>query len=184
MVFTLNSVFTRRYGAIAGVGIFLISAGVGLFFILKRPIVARPSSSLPSLLSDLVFQDMDGNTVSVSSLRGRSVVFDIWASWCILCVEHMSHLAAMQKEFGDKIMVIEINRGESSEIVKKYLEQNSASKGLLFMLDANDLLYQEIGGFFMPETIFLDKEGKIIDHTRGPMGIIEMRRRIEDSFAL
>ena len=184
MVFTVHSVFKRKNAAIAGVGIFLITAGVVLFFIFTKPIDPDVSSFAPSVLPDLIFQNMDGSVVSISSLRGRSVVLDIWASWCILCAEHMSHLAVLQKKFGDNIMVIEVNRGESLEIIKKYLEQNGASRGLLFALDVNDSLYQEIAGFSMPETIFLDKEGKIADHTRGPMGIIEIDRRIQDSFAL
>ena len=178
--------FTRTHIAVAGVGIFLIAVGTILFFVFKKPIAAPVSSSLPSLLPDLVFTTVDGNTISVSSLRGRFVVLDIWASWCQLCDRHISQFNALQKKFGDKIVVIEVNRGESLEIVKKYIEQNGANSdsGLLFALDADDLLYKEIEGFLMPETLFLDKEGKIVDHTRGLMGLIEIERRMQDAFAL
>ena len=177
-------VFTHKYIAIAGVGIFLIITGVALFFILKKPATIPSSFSVFPSLPDVVFQDVDGNTVAISSLRGQSVVLDMWTSWCQLCSAHISQLSALQKEFGDTLVIVEVNRGESFAMVKKYLEQHSANTGLLFVLDANDSLYQAVGGFSMPETLFLDKEGRIADHTRGPIGIIEMRRRIQNLLAL
>lgn len=174
--------FTRTHVVIAGIVIFLIAAGIAGFFIFKKPTSTQAPSVVFHSLPDITFQHTNNSTVSVSSLRGRSVILDIWASWCQLCAAHISSLAALKKEFGDKLMIIEVNRGESLEIVKKYLEQHSTDSGLLFVLDANDALYQEIGGFSMPETLFLDKEGRIADHVRGPIGRIEMRRRIQDAF--
>ena len=176
--------FTRAHTFIAGIVIFFIAAGIAGFFIFKKPRRAQIPSSVFNSLPDITFQHIDGSTVSVSSLRGRSVILDVWASWCQLCSAHISPLSALQKEFGDTLVIIEVNRGESLEMVKKYLEQHSATTGLLFVLDANDSLYQAVGGFSMPETLFLDKEGRIADHTRGPIGIIEMRRRIQNLLAL
>lgn len=168
----------------AGAVFFFIAMGITAFFIFKKPIAAPLSFPVPSLSPDLVFQRMDSSTTSLLSLHGQFLVLDIWASWCMLCVEHMSQLGALQKEFDDQLVMIEVNRGESFEMIKKYLEQHNGNSDLVFLLDTHDALYRAIEGFSMPETVFIDKEGKIVDHTRGPMGIIEMRRRIQDSFAL
>lgn len=176
--------FTRTQVEIAGIIIFLIAAGVAGFFIFKKSQHTQPSQAILSSLPDLVFKDIHGNSIAVSSMRGRPVVLDVWASWCSLCISHISHFMTLQKEFGDKLIIIEVNRGESGETVKKYADTNSAGSGLLFVLDADDSLYQALNGFSMPESIFIDKDGNIADHTRGPMEITEMRRRIQDSFAL
>ena len=176
--------FIRTHVVVAGIVIFLIAAGVVGFFIFKKSYTVSAPQAILRPLPDVVFKDMDGNTVAMASFTGRPVILDIWTSWCQLCVPRISHLIALQKEFGDKLVIIEVNRGESLEIVKKYAEQIDTNHHLFFVLDADDSLYRAIGGFSMPETLFVDKEGNIADHTRGPMGIIEIGRRIQDSFDL
>ena len=133
-----------------------------------------------STLSDITFKNIEAQELSVSSLRGRPVVLSIWASWCSLCMRQIADLSALQQEFGDNVTIIAVNRGESLDVVKKYIDQYDSGHNLIFVLDANDLLYTEIKGFSMPETVFLDKDGNIRDHTRGIINIVELRRRIEN----
>ncbi len=176
--------FTRRFIAVTAIAVVLITAGAAVFLIVKKP-VSRLSPSVSGLsLRDFAFKGIDGNTITLSSLYGRPVVLDAWTSWCLFCAKHIADFAVLQKEFGDKLLIVEVNRGESLEIVKNYSGEVDGSHTLLFVLDADDSLYKDINGFSMPETLFIDKEGTIVDHIRGPMDIIEMRRHIQDSFAL
>ena len=177
--------FTRKNMAVAGIVVLFVAAIAVVFFIFKKSGSPHTlaSASLP-ILSDLIFENIEAREVSVSSLRGRPVLLNIWASWCSLCAQKIADLVTLQKEFGDKIVIVEVNRGESLEVVKKYADQYDAGRVLLFVVDTNDSLYREIKGFSMPETIFIDKEGNIADHTRGLTGITDMRRRVEDSFGL
>lgn len=176
--------FTRTQVVVGGIVIFLIAMGVAGFFIFKKSQRVESFPAVLRQLPDLVFKDINGNSIAVSSLRGRPVVLDVWASWCSLCTSHIFQFGALQKEFGDKLVIVEVNRGESVEIIKKYADANSTGGSLLFFLDADDSLYKAVNGFSMPESIFVDKDGNIADHTRGPMDITEMRRRIQDSFDL
>lgn len=165
--------------------IFCIAAGAVLFFMSRKSGLSDELTVMSlSTISDMIFKDLEGKDISVSSLRGRQVVFHIWSSWCLLCIQEIPDMAVLQKEFGDALVVIEVNRAESLEVVKKYADQFNASHNLLFVLDINDALYKEIGGFSMPEVIFVDKNGMIKDHTRGPTDIIDKRRRIQNAFAL
>lgn len=134
-----------------------------------------------SELPDVILKNSDGQDVRFSSMRGRLVVLYLWASWCERCIREISSHALLQKEFGDALMFAEVNRGESLEVAKKYIDPNS---GLLLFADGNDALYKALGGFSMPETVFIDKDGIVRDHTRGPMSVIDLRRRIQDSLAL
>ncbi len=74
--------------------------------------------------------------------------------------------------------MIAINRAESAGVAKKYTDQQGTSNNLVFLVDSADSFYQSIGGFSMPETIFVDKNGNIVDHKRGPMDINEIRQKI------
>ena len=189
----------------AGIAILFIAAAAVMFFIYKKPRSPDESAWVSmAAMPDLTFKNSDGQDISVSSLRGRPVIFHIWASWCALCVQEISSFAALEKEFGGRLVVVEVNRRESSEIVKKYAvsyrccDSSAVSYGccdmsadaldaehrLIFVADSGDALYKEIGGFSMPETIFVDASGVIRDHARGRMNATEIKRRIQDSFGL
>ena len=71
-----------------------------------------------------------------------------------------------------------------SETIKKYADALDAERHLVFVADSGDALYKEIGGFSMPETIFVDASGVIRDHVRGKMDAVEIKRRIQDAFGL
>ena len=115
----------------------------------------------------------------MSDFRGKAVVVNAWASWCPFCAEELVDFAALQEEFGDKIAVIAIDRAEPLETTKNFSDKNGVTDKMIFLLDPGDSFYQSIGGFSMPETIFVDKDGLIRDHKRGPMKLEEMRRRTE-----
>lgn len=124
-------------------------------------------------------QNYDGKTVNLLDFAGKSVVINSWASWCPFCRQEIPDFVTAQKEFGDKVVVILINRQESLSVAKDYTDRQGTSKDLTFLLDPKDSFYRSIGGFSMPETIFIDKNGDIVDHKRGPMDINEIRQKIQ-----
>lgn len=50
----------------------------------------------------------------------------------------------------------------------------------MLLLDPNDSFYSAIGGFSMPETIFVDAQGNIVEHKRGFLRILEMQEKINN----
>lgn len=124
-------------------------------------------------------QDYEGKTVSLADFAGKSLVINSWATWCPFCIKELPDFATAQKEFGDRIMIIAINRQESLLTAKDYTDGQGTSKDLIFLLDPKDSFYKSIGGFSMPETIFVDKNGNIVEHKRGPVDINEIRQKIQ-----
>ena len=55
---------------------------------------------------------------------------------------------------------------------------------MIFLLDSSDSFYRSIGGFTMPETLFVDGGGNILLHKRGPMTLDEMRQKTNELFKL
>lgn len=125
-------------------------------------------------------QDYSGKTVNLANFAGKPVVVNSWASWCPFCREELPAFAAAQKEFGDKVVIIAIDRQESLPTAKGYTDAQGTSNSLIFLLDPSDSFYQSIGGFSMPETIFIDKNGNIVDHKRGSMDVNEIRQKINN----
>lgn len=124
-------------------------------------------------------QDYDGNTVNSEDLRGKYLIINSWAAWCPFCVEELIDFAVAQEEFKDRLVVIAINRAESLATAKKFTDEVDVTGRITLLLDPNDSFYKSLGGFTMPETIFVDKEGFIRDHKRGPMALDEIRQRVQ-----
>jgi thiol-disulfide isomerase/thioredoxin len=127
---------------------------------------------------DFALEDYDGNTVRLSGFQGTVAVVNSWATWCPFCVDELVDFAKLQEEFGDIITVIAIDRAESPSKVKEFGENLGVAGRMLFLLDPDDSFYESIGGFSMPETIFIDAGGNIRVHKRGPMKLDEMREKV------
>lgn len=155
----------------------------GAFWLFSRG--SKPDTALSGTpTQDLSFQDYSGKTLKLSDFRGRPLVINSWAAWCPFCVKELPDFVRAQEEFGDKVMIIAIDRAESLETAKEFSDRMGVTGRITIWLDAGDSFYTSIGGFSMPETIFVNAEGMIVDHKRGPMTVEEMRSRIKKLFNL
>lgn len=152
----------------------ILAAGLVWFYFPRgqKDVLERPAP-------DFSLKDYNGQTVSLSDFRGKALVVNAWAAWCPFCVRELEDFATAQKEFGDKVVIVAIDRAESLEVAKKFTNDLGVSEDLIFLLDPADSFYQSIGGFSMPETIFVDRNGNIVHHKRGPMSLEEIRERIQ-----
>lgn len=129
----------------------------------------------PSALSAITLEDFSGKEHSIVS--GREVtVINSWATWCAFCTKELPDFEELQKEFGNQIAVVIVNRSEDqSKAEAKLNEIGLADSAMLSLLDPSNIFYTTIGGFTSPETVFTDSNGKILFHKRGPMTLSEMR---------
>jgi len=141
----------------------------------QNGMVGMTSTRLPNLS----FTDYNGKSRALADFSGKPLVINSWAAWCPFCVKELKDFGTVQRELGDKVIFIAIDRAESLETAKNFTDENAVTNDLIFLLDPNDSFYQAIGGFSMPETIFVDKNGNIADHRRGPMEIDEIRERTQ-----
>ncbi len=164
---------------IAGIS---VAAAAVLFIIKKSSGDIVPIAEVVQL-PDVMVKNTDNQDVSLSSFRGRPLVISLWASWCAVCASQLSELVSLSQEFGGRVVIAAMNRKESSETIKRYADQMKNSRELIWLLDADDALYQAVGGFSMPEILFIDKDGIVRGHIRGPMGTVDMHRYMEDLIA-
>lgn len=128
---------------------------------------------------NLTFTDYNGNKIALADFRGKPIIVNTWATWCPFCVKELKDFAALQEESGEDVTVIAVDRSESLGQAKQYTDDLGVSGKLTFLLDPGDSFYRTIGGFSMPETIFVNKNGEIIIHKRGPMELDEMREKVK-----
>ena len=160
----------------------LAVAGIGGFLLLRyspQDHSAMQSSPAGNGIFVLQFKDYNNNSVSLADLKGKSLVINSWAAWCPFCRKELVDFAAAQKEFGDRVVIIAVDRAESLETAKKYSDELGITNDLTLLLDPDDSFYRIIGGFSMPETIFVNSNGETVFHKRGPMDLTEMKERIQ-----
>lgn len=158
----------------------LVIGGIGWLVISSRNASKESTSQLQfQKAPDFALQDYNGKTVKLADFAGKTLVINSWAAWCPFCVKELPDFVQVQKEFGYKVVIIVIDRAESLAVAKEFSDKIDVTGKLILLLDSSDSFYRSIGGFSMPETIFVDKNGNIVDHKRGPMDLNEIRQKIQ-----
>jgi len=131
--------------------------------------------------SDFTLIDLEGNSVSLSSYRGKPVLLNFWASWCGPCVIEMPEIERLGKEMGDQIQIIGINLEESSSLAKAFVESNGLTWTCL--LDETG----EVGRYYavsaIPTSIFINAEGIIARRNVGTMNYEQFRQLAQETIA-
>lgn len=117
----------------------------------------------------LVLRDYEGNEVSLKEFRREILIVYAWASWCPYCGAELEYLASLKEKYGEDLSIVAVNRAEPLVDAKDFTDKLQGLDKLVLLLDGGDMLYKQIDGYAMPETIFINKNGDIIYHQRGPI---------------
>ena len=127
----------------------------------------------PQSLRTLAFNDPDGKPMTLADRSGKTVLLNLWATWCFPCREEMPALDALQKEAGsDKFEVIAVNvdTGDDTKPKKFLVETGIDTLGYYRdnTLDLfNDLKKRGLA-LGLPVTLLIDVEGCLLAHMNGP----------------
>jgi peroxiredoxin len=111
-----------------------------------------------SLANDFTLNDLEGGNIRLSDLRGKPVVLNYWATWCVPCVEEMPMFQAYSEQYSNFTM-IGINQAEGIDKVAPFVERMGLTYPVL--LDLNSKVSQAYKVFLLPTTFFIDEEGMI-----------------------
>jgi len=169
---------------VSGIIAVLVIAGVTVLFrggTQQSPETQNTPESPARKAPEFSLKDYDRNTVNLSDFTGKPLVINSWAVWCPFCKKELSEFAVVQKEVGDSVVFIAIDRAESLKTAKQFTDEIGVTDEMVFLLDPSDSFYRSIGGFSMPETIFVDTDGNIKIHKRGADGYGGDTKEIERS---
>lgn len=167
-------------------GVIVLAVVVGGVFLLSREaprtdqeIEVASTETRKQALPAFSLTDFDGAEVDSADLVGKPLVVNAWASWCPFCVNELPDFVAAQRQYGDQVVFVAIDRAESGAVAQEYVRELGLVDDLIWLLDPDDSFYAAIGGFSMPETVFVTADGQINFHKRGPMKLDEIIRRTE-----
>jgi len=116
---------------------------------------------------DFTLKDLDGNTVTLSSLRGKKVILNFWATTCPYCKIEMPALNQFIKNHKGDTVLLAIDLGESPSKVKQYLEGKGYEFTVLLDTDLSTIYDYQVQ--FIPMSYFIDKNGVIRAISNGAM---------------
>ena len=104
--------------------------------------------------------DMDGETFTLESARGKWVFLHFWASWCGPCREEMPAIQKMQEQFKDDqwVMVL-VNTAENEDTIFSFLGEIGMDMSSL--MDRDGLVTEKYKPRGLPTTILIDPKGKV-----------------------
>ena len=155
----------RRSGSIAAVAVILGSAlMLSLAWGLQHAAMQQPAL-VGNVAPRLAIQQLDGTTLRVSDLRGKPVVLDFWASWCVSCAQDLPILAAAAGSHPGVSFVGAAMQDTTGSL--HAFEQRHAHPYPVGQIVDGD--YQSYGVVAPPVTFFIDARGIVVASFQGPL---------------
>ncbi len=132
----------------------------------------RPTDK-PDLVRDLTFQAADGSQTSLKAFAGKTLLVNLWATWCVPCRAEMPALDRLEGALGgDAFSVVAVNVDvRDPERAHAFLKEIGVSK-LAFYADPSFAIFNELKkrglALGLPTTILVDGKGCRIGGIEGP----------------
>lgn len=120
-------------------------------------------------LPEVAFTNGEGKPMTLAHFKGKTVLLNLWATWCAPCRKEMPALDSLQKELGNdkfEVVALAVDRG-GIEGAKKFLTETRVSNLKLYV-DATARGTSTLKAVGLPTTILIDPEGREIGRLMGP----------------
>jgi thiol-disulfide isomerase/thioredoxin len=139
----------------------------------KGEVAALQVPLAPSLIRNLSFRDPQGQGLTLENFRGRTVLVNLWATWCAPCRHEMPALDRLQQRYGGpdfEVVTINIDT-RNLDRPDKFLDEIGV-KALTRYADPSAAIFQDLKSegkaFGMPTTLLLDPKGCELAYLAGP----------------
>jgi thiol-disulfide isomerase/thioredoxin len=136
-------------------------------------VAALTMATVPLRLPDLAFEDADGKPKKLSDWRGRTVLVNLWATWCVPCRREMPALENLQTKLGGpdfEVVAINIDTRDP-EKPKNFLKDANLTR-LGYFSDQKAKVFQDLKAIGralgMPTSVLIDGQGCEIATIAGP----------------
>jgi thiol-disulfide isomerase/thioredoxin len=130
---------------------------------------------------DLTLQDANGQKVRLRDLRGKPVVLNFWATWCVPCNDEMPMLVEMEKAYAARGVVFvgaSLDDAKTKAKIPAFVAEHKIGFPVWYGASSDDLDKLKLGGA-VPDTVFIDAERHVVARILGQARAEEVRERLE-----
>lgn len=140
----------------------LLASGIGRDpNAIHSPLVGRPAPSFR-------LQTFDGRSVTLADLRGKPVVLNFWASWCVSCTDEHAALRTAWQQYGrDGVTFVGVDYQDHVSDAESFLRKHGG--GWPQLRDPGGETAIDYGVYGVPETFFIDRNGRVRYKSTGPV---------------
>ena len=136
-------------------------------------VVAAPKLQLP-------FFERPG-TFDLASYRGKVVVLNFWASWCVDCKLEAKTLHDAAANAGKDVVYIGVDGTDLSSAASAYMKRYEMNYPVVRDVNGNAKSTWGVTGF--PETFFIDRSGRVTRHVNGPIPAADLKTWVRQELA-
>ena len=139
----------------------------------RGEVAALSPAKVPVQLAGLTFQDADGKPRKLGDFANKTVLLNLWATWCVPCKKEMPALDELQKKLGSSdFEVVAVNIDTRDPQKPKTWLKDTGITSLAYFADPTARIFQELKekgrAFGMPTTLLIDRNGCEIATLAGP----------------
>jgi cytochrome c biogenesis protein CcmG/thiol:disulfide interchange protein DsbE len=139
----------------------LITAALAAALCLATPLSAQKDESKPARLN-FSFKDVNGKKVSLSDFKGKVILLDFWATWCVPCKAEIPGFIDLQKKYGGQgLQIVGLSVDDTQSKAKQYVTDMKMNYPVLLAEGKDDILkaYDPIPS--IPVSVIIDRRGRI-----------------------
>ena len=155
----LHHKFKQRLG---GLALALFLTLVGQSSTLAQP---KQTTTVNTKSTDAILIDADGNRVSLSSLKGKVVFVNFWATWCPPCIKEMPSIQALKNKMkGKDVVFLLVDIDGKYDKAKAFMDKRNLDLPVFIPGQSISSTYL---GSSIPTTVIFDKNGNMIQRIVG-----------------
>jgi thiol-disulfide isomerase/thioredoxin len=154
--------------------------------VLEQSLAQREAAKLVGQQIDLTLKDLSGVDQSLSALKGRIVVLNFWATYCIPCRKEMPDLAAIQNEFAALgVQVVGVNTDELKDRNKvlQFVKETKINFPIWVGGSTEHMVKFGLGAA-LPGTVVIGRDGRVVKIIAGVVDQVILRKEIEALLAV
>jgi cytochrome c biogenesis protein CcmG, thiol:disulfide interchange protein DsbE len=157
------------------IGVMPKAQTIAIMFVLLSAL-ARAQEAAPSL----ELRDLKGVAHKLEEYRGKPVVLNFWATWCVPCAAEMPLLSEMQKRYQGRVLFIaaSIDDDDMKPQIEAFIKKHQGEALTVMMGPTLDSLEDFGVKQVMPGTVFIDAEGNIVGRLSGALKRAELQQRL------
>jgi cytochrome c biogenesis protein CcmG, thiol:disulfide interchange protein DsbE len=135
------------------------------------PVVARPAPTFAIPL-------LDGKPFDLAANRGKPVLVNFWASWCIPCEDEAAVLEQGSRQYRDRVTFIGVNVQDTEPNAREFLRRFAVTypNGM----DTSGAIAVDYGMSGVPESYFVDRNGQLVRKWQGPLDADRLRSYLDE----